>query len=65
MLYRSIADLLLAEVSKIQGDMEEYNMRMDKAESIARNDYEKSENNVAGNYRERRTRSRFDLSFQT
>lgn len=46
MLYRSIADLLLAEVSKIQGDMEEYNMRMDKAESIARNDYEKSENKM-------------------
>ena len=46
MLYRSIADLLLAEVSKIQGDMEEYNMRMEKAESIARNDYEKSENKM-------------------
>ena len=46
MLYRSIADLLLAEVSKIQGDMEEYNMRMDKAERIARNDYEKSENKM-------------------
>lgn len=39
-----LADLLLAEISKIQGDMDEYNMRMDKAESIARNDYDKSDN---------------------
>jgi hypothetical protein len=34
----------LAEVSKIQGDMEEFKMIMEKNESIARNDYDKSEN---------------------
>ena len=41
-----LADLLLAEISKIQGDMDEYNIRMDKAESIARNDYDKSDNKM-------------------
>ena len=41
-----LADLLLAEVSMIQGDIEEFKMRMEKAESIARNDYDKSENKM-------------------
>ena len=41
-----LADLLLAEVSMTQGDIEEFKMRMEKAESIARNVYDKSENKM-------------------